>query len=76
VLSHGAALRITNEEGLDLVEVAPQAAAGLPPDGLRTLQSSRPSSAKDQRRKQKRHQAEEMKLRPKVAGTSDQVQGV
>jgi len=68
VLSLDAALRIANEKGLDLVEVAPQAS----PPVCRLMDYGRykfetVKREKDQRRKQNVIKLKEMKLRPKVA---------
>jgi translation initiation factor IF-3 len=68
VLSLDAALRIANEKGLDLVEVAPQAS----PPVCRLMDYGRYKfetikREKDQRRKQNVTKLKEMKLRPKVA---------
>jgi translation initiation factor IF-3 len=68
VLSLDAALRIANEKGLDLVEVAPQAS----PPVCRLMDYGRykfetVKREKDQRRKQNVLKLKEMKLRPKVA---------
>ena len=68
VLSLDAALRIANEKGLDLVEVAPQAS----PPVCRLMDYGRfkfetIKREKDQRRKQNVIKLKEMKLRPKVA---------
>jgi len=68
VLSLDAALRIANEKGLDLVEVAPQAS----PPVCRLMDYGRYKfetikREKDQRRKQNVIKLKEMKLRPKVA---------
>jgi len=68
VLSLDAALRIANEKGLDLVEVAPQAS----PPVCRLIDYGRykfetVKKDKDQRRKQNVTKLKEMKLRPKVA---------
>jgi len=68
VLSLDAALRIANEKGLDLVEVAPQAN----PPVCRLMDYGRykfetVKREKDQRRKQNVIKLKEMKLRPKVA---------
>ena len=68
VLSLDAALRIANEKGLDLVEVAPQAS----PPVCRLMDYGRykfetVKKEKDQRRKQNVIKLKEMKLRPKVA---------
>jgi len=68
VLSLDAALRIANEKGLDLVEVAPQAS----PPVCRLIDYGRykfetVKKEKDQRRKQNVTKLKEMKLRPKVA---------
>ena len=68
VLSLDAALRIANEKGLDLVEVAPQAN----PPVCRLMDYGRfkfetIKREKDQRRKQNVIKLKEMKLRPKVA---------
>src|SRR2546425_9199412 len=68
VLSLDAALRIANERGLDLVEVAPK---GSPPV-CRLMDYGRfkfetIKREKDQRRKQNVIKLKEMKLRPKVA---------
>ena len=68
VLSLDAALRIANEKGLDLVEVAPQAS----PPVTRLMDYGRykfetVKREKDQRRKQNVLKLKEMKLRPKVA---------
>jgi translation initiation factor IF-3 len=68
VLSLDAALRIANEKGLDLVEVAPQAN----PPVCRLMDYGRYKfetikREKDQRRKQNVIKLKEMKLRPKVA---------
>jgi translation initiation factor IF-3 len=68
VLSLDAALRIANEKGLDLVEVAPQAS----PPVTRLMDYGRykfetVKREKDQRRKQNVIKLKEMKLRPKVA---------
>jgi translation initiation factor IF-3 len=68
VLSLDAALRIANEKGLDLVEVAPQAS----PPVCRLMDYGRfkfetIKREKDQRRKQNVTKLKEMKLRPKVA---------
>ena len=68
VLSLDAALRIANEKGLDLVEVAPQAS----PPVSRLMDYGRfkfetVKREKDQRRKQNVIKLKEMKLRPKVA---------
>jgi len=68
VLSLDAALRIANEKGLDLVEVAPQAS----PPVCRLMDYGRykfetVKKDKDQRRKQNVIKLKEMKLRPKVA---------
>jgi len=68
VLSLDAALRIANEKGLDLVEVAPQAN----PPVTRLMDYGRykfetVKREKDQRRKQNVIKLKEMKLRPKVA---------
>lgn len=68
VLSLDAALRIANEKGLDLVEVAPQAS----PPVCRLMDYGRYKfetikKEKDQRRKQNVTKLKEMKLRPKVA---------
>jgi translation initiation factor IF-3 len=68
VLSVDAALRIANEKGLDLVEVAPQAS----PPVCRLIDYGRykfetVKREKDQRRKQNVIKLKEMKLRPKVA---------
>jgi translation initiation factor IF-3 len=68
VLSLDAALRIANEKGLDLVEVAPQAN----PPVCRLMDYGRfkfetVKRDKDQRRKQNVIKLKEMKLRPKVA---------
>jgi translation initiation factor IF-3 len=68
VLSLDAALRIANEKGLDLVEVAPQAS----PPVCRLMDYGRfkfetVKRDKDQRRKQNVIKLKEMKLRPKVA---------
>ncbi|HKC18863.1 MAG TPA: translation initiation factor IF-3 [Candidatus Dormibacteraeota bacterium] len=68
VLSIDAALRIANEKGLDLVEVAPQAS----PPVCRLMDYGRykfetVKREKDQRRKQNVIKLKEMKLRPKVA---------
>ena len=68
VLSFDAALRIANEKGLDLVEVAPQAN----PPVCRLMDYGRYKfetikREKDQRRRQNVIKLKEMKLRPKVA---------
>src|SRR5205814_5631586 len=68
VLSLDAALRIANEKGLDLVEVAPQAS----PPVCRLMDYGRfkfetIKKEKDQRRRQNVIKLKEMKLRPKVA---------
>jgi translation initiation factor IF-3 len=68
VLSLDAALRIANEKGLDLVEVAPQAN----PPVCRLMDYGRYKfetikREKDQRRRQNVIKLKEMKLRPKVA---------
>lgn len=68
VLSTDAALRIANEKGLDLVEVAPQAS----PPVCRLMDYGRfkfdsIKREKEQRRKQNVIKLKEMKLRPKVA---------
>src|SRR5437016_8513905 len=68
VLSLDAALRIANEKGLDLVEVAPQAS----PPVSRLMEYGRYKfetikREKDQRREQNVIKLKEMKLRPKVA---------
>ncbi|HEY3195810.1 MAG TPA: translation initiation factor IF-3 [Candidatus Dormibacteraeota bacterium] len=68
VVSLDAALRIANEKGLDLVEVAPQAN----PPVCRLMDYGRfkfetIKREKDQRRKQNVIKLKEMKLRPKVA---------
>ncbi|HLQ60264.1 MAG TPA: translation initiation factor IF-3 [Candidatus Acidoferrales bacterium] len=68
VLSLEAALRLANEKGLDLVEVAPQAS----PPVCKLLDYGRfkyetIKREKDQRRKQNVIKLKEMKLRPKVA---------
>jgi translation initiation factor IF-3 len=68
VLSMDAALRIANEKGLDLVEVAPQAN----PPVCRLMDYGRYKfetikREKDQRRRQNVIKLKEMKLRPKVA---------
>ena len=68
VLSLEAALRLANEKGLDLVEVAPQAN----PPVCKLLDYGRfkyetIKREKDQRRKQNVIKLKEMKLRPKVA---------
>ena len=68
MLSLDAALRIANEKGLDLVEVAPQAS----PPVCRLMDYGRfkfetIKRDKDQRRKQNVIKLKEMKLRPKVA---------
>jgi translation initiation factor IF-3 len=68
VLSTDAALRIANEKGLDLVEVAPQAS----PPVSRLMDYGRfkfdsIKREKEQRRKQNVTKLKEMKLRPKVA---------
>ena len=68
MLSLDAALRIANEKGLDLVEVAPQAN----PPVTRLMDYGRykfetVKREKDQRRKQNVIKLKEMKLRPKVA---------
>lgn len=68
VLSLEAALRIANEKGLDLVEVAPQ----QNPPVCRLLDYGRYKfetikREKDQRRRQNTVRLKEMKLRPKVA---------
>ena len=68
VLSTDAALRIANEKGLDLVEVAPQAS----PPVCRLIDYGRfkfdsIKREKEQRRKQNVIKLKEMKLRPKVA---------
>ena len=68
VLSLDAALRIADEKGLDLVEVAPQAS----PPVCRLMDYGRfkfetIKREKDQRRKQNVIKLKEMKLRPKVA---------
>ncbi len=68
VLSLDAALRIANEKGLDLVEVAPQAN----PPVCRLMDYGRykfetVKRDKDQRRRQNVIKLKEMKLRPKVA---------
>jgi len=68
VLSLDAALRIANEKGLDLVEVAAQAS----PPVCRLIDYGRykfetVKKDKDQRRKQNVTKLKEMKLRPKVA---------
>jgi len=68
VLSTDAALRIANEKGLDLVEVAPQAS----PPVCRLMDYGRfkfdsIKREKEQRRKQNVIKLKEMNLRPKVA---------
>jgi len=68
VLSLEAAQRIANEKGLDLVEVAPQAA----PPVCRLMDYGRyryetKQKEKEARRKQNVIKLKEMKLRPKVA---------
>ena len=68
VLSLDAALRIANEKGLDLVEVAPQAnppVSRLMDYGRYKFETVK--REKDQRRKQNVIKLKEMKLRPKVA---------
>ncbi|HKW08525.1 MAG TPA: translation initiation factor IF-3 [Candidatus Dormibacteraeota bacterium] len=68
VVSLDAALRIANEKGLDLVEVAPQASppvARLMDYGRYKFETVK--REKDQRRKQNVIKLKEMKLRPKVA---------
>src|SRR5260370_41747631 len=68
VLPLDAALRIANEKGLDLVEVAPQASPPL----FRLMDYGRykfetVKRENDQRRKQNILKVKEMKLRPQVA---------
>ncbi len=68
MVSLDAALRIANEKGLDLVEVAPQAnppVARLMDYGRYKFETVK--REKDQRRKQNVIKLKEMKLRPKVA---------